>query len=73
MRAITWQQANARRLAHHGLTTPFAADATVADVAVAMSGVHAQILSAAEVSVALRVEGAKRSDVRRALWDERAS
>ena len=36
-----------------------------------MSGVHAQVLSAAEVSAALRVEGATREDVRRALWEDR--
>ena len=36
-----------------------------------MSGVHAQVLSAAEVSAALRVEGATRDDVRRALWEDR--
>ena len=55
----------------HGLTTPFAAGTSVADVAGAVSGVHAQILSAAEVSAALRIEGATRADVRRALWDDR--
>ena len=43
----------------------------MADVAAAVSGVHAQILSAAEVSAALRVEGATRADVRRALWEDR--
>ena len=40
----------------------------MAEVAAAVSGVHAQVLSAAEVSAALRVEGATREDVRRALW-----
>jgi hypothetical protein len=34
--------------------------------------VHAQILSAAEVSAALRVEGATRADVRRALWEDQS-
>ena len=36
-----------------------------------MVGVHAQVLSAAETSLALRVEGATREDVRTALWRER--
>ena len=31
---------------------------------------HAQVLSAAEISAALRVEGATRDDVRRALWED---
>jgi hypothetical protein len=72
MRTVTWEQANARRLAHHGLAAPFASDTTVAEVAAAVSGVHAQILSAAEVSAAVRVEGATRADVRRALWEEQS-
>ncbi len=71
MRAVTWEQANARRLAQHGLATPFEAATPVADAAAAMCGVHAQILSAAEISAALRVAGATRSDVRRALWEDR--
>jgi hypothetical protein len=36
-----------------------------------MCGAHAQVLSAAEVSVALRLESATRVDVQRALWDDR--
>ena len=72
MRTVTWEQANARRLAHHGLTTPFPVGTSVADVAAAVSGVHAQILSAAEVSAALRIDGATRADVRRALWEEQS-
>ncbi len=52
--------------------TPFAAGTPIADVAAATGGVHAQILSAAEVSAALRVEGATRADVRRALWEDQS-
>lgn len=37
-----------------------------------MCGAHAQVLSAAELSVGLRVEGATREDVRKALWEERS-
>jgi hypothetical protein len=43
-----------------------------ADVVRAMCGAHAQVLSAAEVSVALRLEKATRVDVQRALWEERS-
>jgi len=69
--AVAWETANARRLAHHGLTTPFPAGTDAAEVAAAVSGVHAQVLSAAEISAAIRVAGATRSDVRRALWEDR--
>lgn len=72
MRAVTWAQASARRLAQHGLAAPFATGTSMGEVAAAMSGVHAQILSAAEVSAALRVDGATRTDVRRALRDEQS-
>jgi len=37
----------------------------------AMSGAHAQIMSAAEHSVALRIPGATAADVRAALWTDR--
>jgi hypothetical protein len=37
-----------------------------------MCGAHAQVLSAGEVSVALRLAKATRADVQRALWEERS-
>ena len=72
MTTVSWQEANARRLARHGLARPFAVGTAMASVAAATSGVHAQILSAAEISAALRVEGATRADVRQALWHDRS-
>jgi len=36
-----------------------------------MCAAHAQIQTAAELSVALRLDGATRSDVQRALWEDR--
>ncbi|MGP3634613.1 winged helix DNA-binding domain-containing protein [Streptomyces sp. 24-1644] len=45
---------------------------TPADVVGAMLGAHAQVLSAAELSVALRLPGAIRTDVREALWTDRS-
>lgn len=36
-----------------------------------MCGAHAQIMTAAQLSIGLRVDGVTRSDVERALWDER--
>ena len=66
-----WAATNARRLVRHGLATPFASGTDPADIAAATVGVHAQVMSAAEISAALRVEGATRADVRRALWHDR--
>ncbi|MFF0060437.1 winged helix DNA-binding domain-containing protein [Streptomyces sp. NPDC005279] len=68
-RRVTWTQANARRLARQGLTAP--AKTSPAGIAAAMLGAHAQVLSAAELSVALRLDGgATRADVREALWTD---
>jgi hypothetical protein len=69
MRALRFDDANARRLERHGLTSPHS---TLADAAAAMAGVHAQVMSAAEVSLALRVTGATRADVAAALWEDRS-
>jgi hypothetical protein len=51
---MTWSEVCARRLDRHGLAAPFA-DARPADVVRAMCGAHAQILSAAELSIGLRI------------------
>ncbi|HVL26100.1 MAG TPA: winged helix DNA-binding domain-containing protein [Thermomicrobiales bacterium] len=64
---LTWDAVVARRLARHGLLAPAAA-ATPAGVAGAICGAHAQVMSAAELSIALRLPAATRQDVRRALW-----
>ncbi|MGA4727856.1 winged helix DNA-binding domain-containing protein [Micromonospora taraxaci] len=74
MTDLSWAQVSARRLARHRLSasTSSAADAgSVADVVSAMCGAHAQIASAAELSIGLRVPGATRALVRRALWSDR--
>ena len=42
-----------------------------AGVVAAMCGAHAQVMSAAEVSVATRLDGATRADVQEALWTGR--
>jgi hypothetical protein len=67
---LNWQTVVARRMARHHLSVPAAG--SPADVVRAMAGAHAQVLSAAEISVALRLEGATREDVQRALWDDRS-
>jgi hypothetical protein len=65
---FSWEQVCARRLARHGLATPHTTSA--ADVVAAVAGTHAQVMSAAELSVALRLAGATRQTVRHALWTE---
>src|SRR3954451_3138060 len=57
-------------MARQHLNEP-AADRSPADIAGAMCGTHAQIMSAAELSIGLRIAGADRADVRHALWEDR--
>src|SRR5690242_9058844 len=67
---VKWEQASARRLNRAGLAAPLSGDVT-ATVA-AMAGAHAQVMSAAEISVAMRTGGATATDVRDALWVTRS-
>jgi hypothetical protein len=57
-------------MARHALAEP-ATDLGPAGIAGVLCGAHAQVLSAAELSIGRRIAGATRSDVRRALWEER--
>ena len=70
-RQLTWQQVSARRLLRHGLATPVPA-AELAQQVRRICGAHALVMSAAELSVGLRVAGATREDVRAALWSDRS-
>lgn len=65
----SWGEVCARRLDRHALVTPLQG-ARPADIASTICGVHAQVLSAAELSIGLRIAGLTRSDVRDALWME---
>ncbi|TDD88732.1 winged helix DNA-binding domain-containing protein [Actinomadura rubrisoli] len=65
---MTWTQVCARRLERHALSVP--SKAALADVVAGTAGVHAQVMSAAELGIGLRAEGATRADVRKALWDD---
>lgn len=67
--ALTWSGVTTRRMARHALIEP-ATDLGVADIVGVMCGAHAQVLSAAELSIGRRVTGATRADVRRALWEK---
>ncbi|MEV0318906.1 winged helix DNA-binding domain-containing protein [Streptomyces sp. NPDC050658] len=72
--AVPWTCANARRMARQFLLTPAKpGEAGPAQVVDAMLAAQAQVLSAAELSVGLRMEGATRTDVREALWSEEPS
>ena len=54
--ALTWGGVTARRMARHALTEP-ATDVDAADIAGVLCGAHAQVLSAAELSIARRITG----------------
>ena len=68
--ALTWRGVTARRMARHALTEA-ATGLDPAGIAGVLCGAHAQVLSAAELSIGRRIAGATRSDVQRALWQER--
>jgi Winged helix DNA-binding domain len=68
--ALTWRGVTARRMARHALAVP-ATGLSPAGIASVLCGAHAQVLSAAELSIGRRIAGATRSDVQRALWQER--
>jgi hypothetical protein len=57
-------------MARHALAEP-AAGLDPAGIAGVLCGAHAQVLTAAELSVGRRIAGATRADVRRALWEDR--
>jgi Winged helix DNA-binding domain len=68
--SLTWSGVTSRRMARHALTEP-AADRGPADIAGVLCGAHAQVLSAAELSIGRRIAGATRADVQHALWVDR--
>lgn len=68
--STTWKDVSARRLARHSLNRPASAG-QLPGVVGAMCGAHAQVMSAAELSVGLRTKGTTRVDVRYALWEDR--
>lgn len=67
---MTWSQVCARRLDRHGLTEAVP-PARMAELVGVMCGAHAQVMSAAELSISLRVDGQTASGVRDALWADR--
>ena len=67
---LGWSGVRARRLVRHHLVRP-PSGASVVDAVRAMGGAHAQIFSAAELSIGIRTPGSTRDDVQRALWQDR--
>jgi Winged helix DNA-binding domain len=68
--SLSWSGVTSRRMARHALTEP-ATDLGPADIAGVLCGAHAQVLSAAELSIGRRIAGATRADVQQALWEDR--
>ena len=68
--SLTWSGVTARRMARSGLIEP-ATDRGPADIARVLCGAHAQVGSAAELSIGRRIAGATRAEVQRALWADR--
>lgn len=66
---LSWAAVWARRLNRHGLSAALQ-DAQPADVVRTICGAHAQVLSAAELSIGLRLNDRTRTDVREALWHD---
>lgn len=67
---LTWDQVAGWRLRRHHLH-PRATRQGMLDVVADIAGLHAQVLSSAELTLWARTEGLRRDDVRRALWEER--
>src|SRR4051795_10373130 len=67
---LTWAEVCARRLDRHALSAP-ARETQPAAIVATICGAHAQVLSAAELSIGLRIDGITRAAVRDALWTER--
>lgn len=68
--SLKWSDVIAKRMARSGLTEQ-TTELGPAGIAGVMCGAHAQMLSAAELSIGRRVAGATRTDVQRAIWKER--
>jgi hypothetical protein len=67
---LTWGGVTAPRMARHALAEP-AGDLAPADIAGVLCGAHAQVLSAAALSIGRRIAGATAADVDGALWGDR--
>src|SRR5262245_19170086 len=70
MTALQWSQVHAWRMSQHGLSPRFSSQ----DVALAVTrtaGIQAQVMSAAELALCMRVDGLTPRDVHSALLQDR--
>ena len=67
---LTWPRVAAWRIRRHHLDQPSAANNMLA-VASRLCGLHAQVMSSAEMALWARVHDLKRGAIERALWQER--
>jgi hypothetical protein len=70
MRSLTWEQVDARRLRASRLDRRAPHDELL-DVARDVLGVHAQLMTGAELALSARVEGVTRDEVAELLWQSR--
>src|SRR5262245_60230832 len=70
MRSLTWAQVWGRRLARHALLTP-RPETDLVEIVRAVGGIHAQMISAADLSIGVRLAGVTRENVRAELWQRR--
>ena len=68
--ALSWDQVAAWRLGRHHLDRRVPAGSAL-DVVADLAGLHAQVMSSAELTLWARVEGLAPDAVRRALWEDR--
>ena len=68
---LTWDDVRARRLARSHLAKP-APRTRLVEVVRDVGGIHAQVLSAAELALSARVRGLTQKHVSKALWEERS-
>jgi hypothetical protein len=68
---LGWDQVTAWRVARHHLDERVPATAML-EVVSGLCGLHAQVMSSAELTLLARVEGLAPGTVKRALWDERS-
>ena len=71
MRRLNWAQVRARRLERQSLAQRAPAERVV-ELVRATCGLHAQVMAAAGISLAVRVDGITSSDLDDALWRDRA-
>src|SRR5215467_12458495 len=69
MRALTWRQVHAWRLAQHGLAPRLRHGGLLA-AATRTCGIQAQVMSAASLAICSRLERLAPDEVKTALWEE---